>query len=486
MTDESQLQVRKNDDESSRTLSAARSALVARGRQDAALLTLQARVESEEPRSGAFPGWPDIRFDLGDRRIEDVQKDAEQGDAHAQFNLGWMYDNRYLGVPPVGQDYVEAAKWYLKAAEVGYAAAQFNLGSMYDMGEGVGQDYAEAAKWYCKAAEQGLAPAQFNLGIKCENGEGVAQDSTEAAKWYRKAAEQGFSKAQFNLALKYANGRGVVRDYVQAYMWMTLAAPRANLTDGKRYAATRDSIAAKMNPEQIAAAQRLTVRWETRRRDESIAREASLAGGRCNKCGARKELAFAGCVCLSCSEAFDRQWAGSTVTDWLVTRPNGVGSVMDVVLLNTTYAQMKKYSWAANDSESRIRGFFRIRKATLEEVAYLELQWGTWPCASGARLVRPATPEEVAAYNQNDREWLMAMEADVLIADTCKRLGIQPAEVGEGDDPVRIQAAKEVAGRLLELGWLQELARMRRDDSDAIQSMDNARLLEMVLQLASK
>ena len=44
---------------------------------------------------------------------------AEQGDAHAQFNLGIMYDNGW-GVP---ENDAEAVKWWRKAAEQGYADA---------------------------------------------------------------------------------------------------------------------------------------------------------------------------------------------------------------------------------------------------------------------------------------------------------------------------------------------------------------------------
>jgi len=497
VSDESQLQVTRKDDESSVVPSSARSSLAARGRRDAVLLTLHARAESEQQRSGSFPGWREPGYGpwygFGDRPKEQMQKDAEQGCAPAQFHLGWMYDNPHLGVPGVGQDYVEAAKWYRKAAEHGHAPSQFNLGVMYDIGEGVGQDYVEAAKWYHNAAEQGLDAAQFNLGIKYENGEGIAQDSTKAATWYRKAAERGFSKAQFNLGLKYASGQGVAQDYVQAHMWMDLAAPRANRADGKKYTAARDRVAAKMNPMQIAEARRLALEWETNRRDESIAREGNLTG-RCNKCGEDKALVFAGCVCARCSEALDRQWADSAATDWLVTRPSldaaGHG-VSDIVLPNTTYAHMKKYSWAANDTESRIRGFFRSRQGTPEEIVHLESKGGTWSDASGARIVRRATFEEVAAHKQNNREWLIASETDVIISDTCERLGIQskvhwePAEVGELDDPGRIQAAKEIAGRLRQLGWLEELAKMRREDSDALQAVDDARLLEMALQRES-
>ncbi len=58
---------------------------------------------------------------------------AEQGDVHAQYNLGRMYGDG-LGVP---QDYAEAMKWYRKSAEQGDAHGQNNLGAMYAEGQGV-------------------------------------------------------------------------------------------------------------------------------------------------------------------------------------------------------------------------------------------------------------------------------------------------------------------------------------------------------------
>ena len=69
---------------------------------------------------------------------------AEQGNAGAQLNVGFMYDNGY-GVP---QNYQEAIKWYRRAAEQGNNRAQFNLGLMYDNGDGVPQDYVQAHMWY--------------------------------------------------------------------------------------------------------------------------------------------------------------------------------------------------------------------------------------------------------------------------------------------------------------------------------------------------
>ncbi len=100
---------------------------------------------------------------------------------------------------------------YRKAAEQGDATAQANLGWCYENGEGVEKNMSEAVKWYRKAAEQGHKDAQCNLGVCYENGEGVEKDMTEAVKWYRKAAEQGNASALYNLgvrAILLRHGRG--------------------------------------------------------------------------------------------------------------------------------------------------------------------------------------------------------------------------------------------------------------------------------------
>ena len=85
---------------------------------------------------------------------------AEEGNANAQFTLGYMY---YHGIEVV-QDYAAAAKWYRQSAKQDNASAQYYLGYIYYSGQGVAQDYAEAAKWYRQAAAQGNADAQLNMG----------------------------------------------------------------------------------------------------------------------------------------------------------------------------------------------------------------------------------------------------------------------------------------------------------------------------------
>ena len=108
-------------------------------------------------------------------------------------------------------DYASAFREFRALAEQGNASAQFNLGFMYDNGEGVSEDDRQAVFWYRKAAEQGDASAQYNLGLMYDNGEGVPEDDRLAAFWYRKAAKQGNASAQLNLGLMYTMGEGYPR-----------------------------------------------------------------------------------------------------------------------------------------------------------------------------------------------------------------------------------------------------------------------------------
>jgi len=165
-------------------------------------------------------------------------------------------------------DYATAFRLMKPLAEQGDAQAQFNLGLLYNKGQGVPQDYAEAAKWYLKAAEakqrgvlRAIAQAQCNLGILYYNGQGVPQDYAEAAKWYLKASERNNAQAQLTLGMMHADGQGVPQDYVLAHMWLGLAASgsRASEANFREMAIkTRDLLAPKMTPEQIAEAERMT------------------------------------------------------------------------------------------------------------------------------------------------------------------------------------------------------------------------------------
>ena len=169
-------------------------------------------------------------------------------------------------------DYATALREWRPLAEQGHADAQFNLGLMYSKGKGVPQDDTLAAKWYRKAAEQGQVQAQLalagwharcggNIGPLCRLRMGSPNlDYTEAAKWYRLAAEQGNAEAQRNIGVMYAEGQGVPQDYVMAHKWLNLAAAQGGTTRDT-VVKSRDAVAAKMSPEQIAEAQRVAREW---------------------------------------------------------------------------------------------------------------------------------------------------------------------------------------------------------------------------------
>jgi TPR repeat protein len=160
-------------------------------------------------------------------------------------------------------EYARAYSELKPLAEQGSSEAQWYLGVMYHDGQGVPQDYAQAVKWFRKAVEQGYARAQYNLGVMYRRGHGVQQDNVEAVKWYRKAAEQGFAEAQYSLGVMVAEGQGVQQDFVQSHMWFDLAAASGDSSAVK----SREIIAVKMTPSQIAEAQRLAKEWKPKGRD---------------------------------------------------------------------------------------------------------------------------------------------------------------------------------------------------------------------------
>ena len=94
------------------------------------------------------------------------------------------------------KNYTESIKYFKKAADQGNADAQYELGYMYSRGEGVTLSDSEAVRWYKLAADQGDAMALYELGFMYENGYGVTQSDTEAIKYYKLAADQGDLEAK--------------------------------------------------------------------------------------------------------------------------------------------------------------------------------------------------------------------------------------------------------------------------------------------------
>ena len=128
--------------------------------------------------------------------IDELTKNAKQGDVDAQFELGLMYD---FGSEGVAQNYRIAFRWYKAAAEHGEVGAQVAIGTMFTVGKGVKQDFSEAFKWFNKAARQGNGNAQIGLGTLYAEGLGIEQDYAKSYAWHKLAAKQGDEDAVNNM-----------------------------------------------------------------------------------------------------------------------------------------------------------------------------------------------------------------------------------------------------------------------------------------------
>jgi TPR repeat protein len=98
-------------------------------------------------------------------------------------------------------DDAEGVAWCQKASENGNAHAEAELGYAYSTGMGgLPTDASKAFSFAHKSAQAGDEFGQSNLGVYYPDGFGVQEDDSQAEYWLRKAAEQGNHNAQELLA----------------------------------------------------------------------------------------------------------------------------------------------------------------------------------------------------------------------------------------------------------------------------------------------
>jgi TPR repeat protein len=217
-------------------------------------------------RAAAGQGLAQAQF----LQAQDLVQDPSDKDSMAQAvtlyrqaaGQGYAPAQRMLGVAllegaGVDADSAQAVQWLTRAAGQDDPVAEYYLGMLYRTGRGVEKQPDQAARWLLAAARQGNASARYNLGLLYRDGIGVEQSDQEAVRWYRAAAEQGDARAQNNLGSAYVNGRGVPQDLVLAHMWFNLAAANGNENGGRN----RDVLAARLDANQLAEAQRLARDW---------------------------------------------------------------------------------------------------------------------------------------------------------------------------------------------------------------------------------
>ena len=126
-----------------------------------------------------------------DEDVSVLREMAKDGDAHAQYILGYLHGHAKGKV----KHYTEAAKWYEMAASQGHYFAQNNLAGMYKGGNpGVGgkKNLKKAMRLFFEAAQQGNIASQYNLGDLFKTGIPeipMSPNNKEAYYWFYLAAE---------------------------------------------------------------------------------------------------------------------------------------------------------------------------------------------------------------------------------------------------------------------------------------------------------
>ena len=101
---------------------------------------------------------------------------AEQGDAEAQFQIGWLYANGQ----GLRQNPTTAADWWERAAHAGHPDADLAIAQAYQNGRGRNQDFKQAVYWMLVAARNGNDEAQAI--IRGMAGKGVEPAVAEVAR----------------------------------------------------------------------------------------------------------------------------------------------------------------------------------------------------------------------------------------------------------------------------------------------------------------
>jgi len=116
---------------------------------------------------------------------------ALAGDATAAYKIG----DAFSGSGARTEDFIEAARWYLKAARRGHVRAQNDLAMLFAKGQGVPQDYVRAYALFDLAAagfEQGRRRDQAvelrDMMAAFMSPEQFGEAARLAAKWKAEAA----------------------------------------------------------------------------------------------------------------------------------------------------------------------------------------------------------------------------------------------------------------------------------------------------------
>lgn len=161
-------------------------------------------------------------------------------------------------------NYEKAIKLWQNSAENGDADAQFNLGFMAENGQGMKRDLFAAAQWYELAARQNYPTAeQMLLAVQKR----ISKENEEAMLQWLPQAEAGDAQSQLAVSKILSLGQLAVQDNIEALKWLTLAKEGTkNDTVLRRIQRFEKQLLSRLNTEQIAEAAQRVTDWKALRK----------------------------------------------------------------------------------------------------------------------------------------------------------------------------------------------------------------------------
>ena len=146
--------------------------------------------------------------------------EAENGDLHAQYLTGRLYQNGPVLIP----DNMEALYWFEQAARQGHTAAQYAVAQILLSRDPEVHDSKLGIQWLECAVRNKNDHAAYRLGKEYLKGEIVAKDTAKAMDFLTQSAEAGNHYAQYALAKLCLEEH----EPEQAHYWFTQSAAQGN------------------------------------------------------------------------------------------------------------------------------------------------------------------------------------------------------------------------------------------------------------------
>jgi len=148
------------------------------------------------------------------RAIAFFEMAARQGDIQAPYNLYLLFQER--------GELESSMKWLKHAADMADLNAQYFLANWLNVGNPfLGPDQEKALRLWEAAAEKGHASASHNAGMAYLQGSGCEEDGRKAIRFLKIASDLDYLPSKMNLAHIYLEGLIVPADVPSAVVLLT-------------------------------------------------------------------------------------------------------------------------------------------------------------------------------------------------------------------------------------------------------------------------